>query len=76
MNNYCSVCGEEHLTAHVELSNHYYRGETKSLETWYSICAICGAENATADQLYHNHELLKSFQADVDARLDDAVRKK
>lgn len=65
----CRICGEGHLTVHVEKNPVEYKGVSEALDSFYSICDGCGSEQADAEQTRVNKRLMIAFKKRVDGLL-------
>lgn len=65
----CPICGEGHVTSHVEMVESEYKGQTKALALHYRLCDTCHADFAGAPESKLNKRGVMAFRKAVDGLL-------
>ena len=68
----CPICGEGHVTSHVEMVESEYKGQTKLLPSHYRLCDACHADFAGAPEGKVNKRGIMAFRKSVDGLLKGA----
>lgn len=68
----CPICGEGHVTTHVEMVESEYKGQTKLLPSHYRLCDACHADFAGAPEGKVNKRGIMAFRKSVDGLLKGA----
>lgn len=65
----CSICGEGHVTDHVDQVESEYRGHKALLPLHYQLCDACHSDSAGAKESKLNKRALLAFRKSVDGLL-------
>ncbi len=65
----CPVCGEGHVTSHVELVESEYKGRKAMLPSHYQVCDSCHSDFAGAQEGKLNKRGIMAFRRSVDGLL-------
>jgi len=65
----CSICGEGHVTNHVDQLESEYRGKTALVPMHYKTCNVCGSDFAGGDESRLNKRAMLAFRKSVDGLL-------
>lgn len=65
----CPICGEGHVTSHVEMVESEYKRQTKALALHYRMCDTCHADFAGAPESKLNKRGVIAFRKAVDGLL-------
>lgn len=65
----CPICGEGHLTDHVDQVETEYNGHTGKVPLHYQLCDVCMSESAGAVQMRANKRGMTAFRKQVDRLL-------
>ena len=68
----CSICGEGHVTNHVDQLESEYRGKTALVPMHYKTCNVCGCDFAGGDESRLNKRAMLAFRKSVDGLLTGA----
>lgn len=68
----CSICGEGHVTNHVDQLESEYRGKTALVPMHYKTCNVCGSDFAGGDESRLNKRTILAFRKSVDGLLTGA----
>ena len=68
----CPICGEGHVTSHVEMVESEYKGQTKLLPSHYRLCDACHSDFAGAPEGKLNKRGIMAFRKSVDGLLTGA----
>ena len=68
----CPICGEGHVTTHVEMVESEYKGQTKLLPSHYRLCDACHSDFAGAPEGKLNKRGIMAFRKSVDGLLTGA----
>ena len=68
----CSICGEGHVTNHVDQLESEYRGKTALVPMHYKTCNVCGSDFAGGDESRLNKRAVLAFRKSVDGLLTGA----
>lgn len=68
----CSICGEGHVTNHVDQLESEYRGKTALVPMHYKTCNVCGSDFAGGDESRLNKRAILAFRKSVDGLLTGA----
>ena len=68
----CPICGEGHLTDHVEQAEAEYNGHTGMVPLHYQLCDVCMSDSAGAVQMRANKRAMIAFRKQVDGLLSSA----
>ena len=68
-NELCLVCGEGHVTKHIDQIQSVYKGTTGSVPMHYKTCNACGSDFATAEESRLNKRAVLAFRKSVDGLL-------
>lgn len=68
----CSVCGEGHVTDHVEQIDTEYKGTKGLIPMHYKSCDVCGSDFAEADESRSNKRAVLAFRKSIDGLLSGA----
>jgi HTH-type transcriptional regulator/antitoxin MqsA len=68
----CSICGEGHVTNHVDQLESEYRGKTALVPMHYKTCNVCGSDFAGGDESRLNKRAMLAFRKSVDGLLTGA----
>ena len=68
----CSICGEGHVTNHVDQLESEYRGKTALMPMHYKTCNVCGSDFAGGDESRLNKRAILAFRKSVDGLLTGA----
>ena len=71
-NERCSICGEGHVTNHVDQVESEYKGNTSLVSMHYKTCNVCGSDFAGADESRLNKRAVLAFRKAVDGLLTGA----
>jgi len=72
INELCSVCGEGHVTNHVDQVESEYRGVKAMVSMHYKSCDVCGSDFAGAEESRSNKRAVLAFRKSVDGLLSGA----
>lgn len=65
----CSICGEGHVTGHIDQLESEYRGKTALVPMHYKSCNVCGSDFAGADESRLNKRSILAFRKAIDGLL-------
>lgn len=65
----CPICGEGHLTDHVDQVEAEYNGHTGKVPLHYQLCDVCMSDSAGAVQMRANKRGMIAFRKKVDGLL-------
>ena len=65
----CSICGEGHVTGHIDQLGSEYRGKTALVPMHYKSCNVCGSDFAGADESRLNKRSILAFRKAIDGLL-------
>lgn len=65
----CPICGEGHVTSHIEMVESEYKGETRMLPSHYQLCDTCHSDFAGAGEGRLNKRAIMAFRKSVDGLL-------
>lgn len=65
----CPICGEGHVTDHVDQVESEYKGQKKSLPLHYRLCDVCHSDFAGAKESKLNKRGVMAFRKSVDGLL-------
>ena len=65
----CSVCGEGHVTAHVDQVESEYKGQTAMVPLHFQVCDVCTSDFAGAEESRMNKRAVMAFRKSVDGLL-------
>ena len=68
----CSICGEGHVTNHVDQLESEYRGKTALVPMHYKTCNVCRSDFAGGDESRLNKRAMLAFRKSVDGLLTGA----
>ncbi len=68
----CSICGEGHVTCHIDQVKSEYRGKTALVHMHYKSCNVCGSDFAGADKSRLNKRSILAFRKAIDGLLTGA----
>jgi HTH-type transcriptional regulator/antitoxin MqsA len=68
----CSICGEGHVTNHVDQLESEYKGNTALVPMHYKTCDVCGSDFAGSDESRLNKRAMLAFRKSVDGLLTGA----
>lgn len=68
----CSICGDGHVTSHVDQLESEYRGKTALVPMHYKTCNVCGSDFAGGDESRLNKRAILAFRKSVDGLLTGA----
>ena len=68
----CPICGEGHVSSHVEMVDSEYKGQTQSLPLHYRLCDTCHSDFAGAPESKLNKRAVMAFRKSVDGLLTGA----
>lgn len=68
----CPICGEGHVTSHVEMVESEYKGQTTMLPSRYRLCDACHSDFAGAREGKLNKRAIMAFRKSVDGLLTGA----
>lgn len=68
----CPICGEGHVTSHVEMVESEYKGQTTMLPSHYQLCDACHSDFAGASEGKLNKRAIMAFRKSVDGLLTGA----
>jgi HTH-type transcriptional regulator/antitoxin MqsA len=68
----CPICGEGHLTDHVDQVDAEYNGHTGKVPLHYQLCDVCMSDSAGAVQMRANKRGMIAFRKQVDGLLTGA----
>lgn len=68
----CPICGEGHVTSHVEMVESEYKGQTTMLPSHYRLCDACHSDFAGAREGKLNKRAIMAFRKSVDGLLTGA----
>ena len=68
----CPICGEGHLTDHVDQVEAEYNGHTGKVPLHYQLCDVCMSDSAGAVQMRANKRGMIAFRKQVDGLLTGA----
>lgn len=68
----CSICGEGHVTNHVDQLESECRGKTALVLMHYKTCNVCGSDFAGGDESRLNKRAILAFRKSVDGLLTGA----
>jgi HTH-type transcriptional regulator/antitoxin MqsA len=68
----CLICGEGHVTNHVDQLESEYRGKTALVPMHYKTCNVCGSDFAGGDESRLNKRAMLAFRKSVDGLLTGA----
>jgi HTH-type transcriptional regulator/antitoxin MqsA len=66
---FCSICGEGHVTTHVDQVEIEYKGSKGLIDMHYKCCDVCRSDFATADESRLNKRAVLAFRKSVDGLL-------
>lgn len=65
----CPICGEGHVTSHIEMVESEYKGSTRMLPSHYQLCDTCHSDFAGAGEGRLNKRAIMAFRKSVDGLL-------
>ncbi len=65
----CPICGEGHVTDHVDQMETEYKGRKGLVASHYQLCDACGSDFAGAAEMRANKRTLLAFRKQVDGLL-------
>ncbi len=65
----CPICGEGHVTNHVDQVETEYKGKKGSVASHYQLCDACGSDFAGAAEMRANKRTILAFRKQVDGLL-------
>lgn len=65
----CPICGEGHVTSHMEMIESEYKGQKKMLPSHYQLCDACHSDFAGAREGKLNKRAIMAFRKSVDGLL-------
>ncbi|HSV36471.1 MAG TPA: type II toxin-antitoxin system MqsA family antitoxin [Ramlibacter sp.] len=65
----CPICGEGHVTAHVDQVESEYKGQKAWVPLHFKLCDACGSDFAGADESRLNKRAVLAFRKSVDGLL-------
>jgi len=68
-NELCSICGEGHVTSHVDQVESEYRGTKALVPMHYKTCDACGSDFAEIDESRLNKRAVLAFRKSIDGLL-------
>lgn len=68
----CPICGDGHLTDHVDQVDAEYNGHTGKVPLHYQLCDVCMSDSAGAVQMRANKRGMIAFRKQVDGLLTGA----
>lgn len=68
----CLICGEGHVTGHVDQVESEYKGHKAMLPLYYQLCDVCHSDSAGAKETKHNKRAVMAFRKSVDGLLTGA----
>ena len=68
----CPICGEGHVTDHVEQVEAEYKGHKGQVASHYQLCDACGSDFAGAAEMRANKRAVMAFRKQVDGLLSGA----
>lgn len=68
----CPICGEGHVTDHVDQVESEYKGHKTLLPLHYKLCDSCGSESAGVEESRANKRAVMAFRKSVDGLLTGA----
>lgn len=68
----CSICGEGHVTCHIDKLTSEYGGRSELVPMHYKTCDVCGSDFAGAEESRLNKRALLAFRKSVDGLLTGA----
>lgn len=71
-NELCPICGEGHVTAHVDQVESEYKGRKAIVPLHYQVCDTCTSESAGAAESRLNKRAVMAFRKSVDGLLTGA----
>ena len=69
----CLICGDGHLTDHVDQVDAEYNGHTGKVPLHYQLCDVCMSDSAGAVQMRANKRGMIAFRKQVDGLLTGAA---
>lgn len=68
----CPICGEGHVSSHMELVDSEYKGQTMALPSHFRVCDACHSDFAGAPESKMNKRAIMAFRKTVDGLLTGA----
>lgn len=68
----CLICGEGHVTDHVDQVESEYKGRKAMLPLYYQLCDVCHSDSAGAKETKYNKRAVMAFRKSVDGLLTGA----
>lgn len=68
----CPICGEGHVTHHVDQIEAEYKGHKSLIASHYQLCDACGSDFAGAAEMRANKRAMLAFRKQVDGLLAGA----
>ncbi len=68
----CPICGEGHVTDHVDQMETEYKGQMGLVASHYQLCDACGSDFAGAAEMRANKRTMLAFRKKVDGLLSGA----
>lgn len=68
----CPICGEGHVTDHVDQFESEYRGQKAMLPLHYQVCDTCNSDFSGAEESRSNKRAVMAFRKTVDGLLTGA----
>lgn len=68
----CPICGEGHVTVHVNQMETEYKGQKGLVASHYQLCDACGSDFAGAAEMRANKRTMQAFRKQVDGLLSGA----
>jgi HTH-type transcriptional regulator/antitoxin MqsA len=62
----CPICGEGHVTDHMDQVETEYKGHRALVPLRYQLCDVCGSDFAGAAEMRANKDALLAFRQSVD----------
>jgi len=62
----CPICGEGHVTDHIDQVETEYKGHKGLVPLNYQLCDVCGSDFAGAAEMRANKDALLAFRQSVD----------
>lgn len=63
----CPICGEGHVTNHVDQVETEYKGHKELVPLHYQLCDACDSDFAGEAEMRANNDALRTFRQSVDA---------
>jgi HTH-type transcriptional regulator/antitoxin MqsA len=68
----CPICGDGHVTDHVNQMETEYKGQKGLVASHYQLCDVCGSDFAGAAEMRANKRTIQAFRKQVDSLLSGA----